>query len=148
MIAARSPTVRPGSVAKVSVPGCRRRDDATVPFPRLGAAERAIAAYADITGENRQLLEAPTASAATAERRSNAVDMAASQTSRWTFAGRRRTRIRSGRWRKTPGVSIPMRASIEAGIGGYSWPGSRCEWSQRAQLVKQSGCVTSRQRTT
>ena len=48
-------------------------------MPRLAAAERAIAAYADITGENRQLLEAPTAPAATAERRSNAVDMAAFQ---------------------------------------------------------------------
>ena len=79
MIAARNPTVRPGSVAKASVPDCRRRDDPTSPLPRLAAAERAIAAYADITGENRQLLEAPTAPAATVERRSNAVDMAAFQ---------------------------------------------------------------------
>ena len=79
MIAARNPRSGPGSVAKLSVPGCRRRDDATSPAPRLGAAEGAIAADADITGENRQLLEAPTAPAATVERRSNAVDMAAFQ---------------------------------------------------------------------
>ncbi len=79
MIAARNPTVRPGSVARVSVPGCRRRDDPTSSLPRLAAAEGAIAAHADIAGENRELLEAPTAPAATAERRSNAVDMAAFQ---------------------------------------------------------------------
>jgi hypothetical protein len=48
-------------------------------LPRLGAAEGVIAAYADITGENRPLLEAPTAPAATAQRRSNAVDVAAFQ---------------------------------------------------------------------
>jgi len=48
-------------------------------LPRLVAAEGAIAAYADIIGENRQLLEAPTAPAVTVERRSNAVDMAAFQ---------------------------------------------------------------------
>ena len=79
MIAARNPRSGSGSVAKLSVPGCRRRDDATSPVPRLGAAEGAIAAYADITGENRQLLETPIALAATGERRSKAVDMAVFQ---------------------------------------------------------------------
>jgi hypothetical protein len=49
-------------------------------LPRLVAAEGAIAAYADITGENRQLPRgAHGAPAATVERRSNAVDMAAVQ---------------------------------------------------------------------
>ena len=80
MIAARNPTVRPGSVARVSVPGCRRRDDPTSPLPRLAAAEGAITAHGnDIAGKNRELIEAPTAPAATTERRSNAVDMAAFQ---------------------------------------------------------------------
>jgi hypothetical protein len=45
-------------------------------LPRLAAAERAITAYADINGENRQLFEAPTAPPATVERRSNTVDVA------------------------------------------------------------------------
>ncbi len=80
MIAATNPTVRAGSVARVSVPGCRRRDDLTSPLPRLVAAEGAITAHGnDIAGENRELLEAPTAPAATAVRRSNTVDMAAFQ---------------------------------------------------------------------
>jgi hypothetical protein len=47
-----------------------------------------------------------------------------------------------------PGASIPVPSSIAAGIEWQNRPGSRCVWSQRAQLAEQSGCVTSRQRTT
>jgi hypothetical protein len=49
-------------------------------FALLAAAEGAITAHGnDIACKNRELLEAPTAPAATTERRSNAVDMAAFQ---------------------------------------------------------------------
>jgi hypothetical protein len=34
-----------------------------------------------------------------------------------------------------PGASIPVPSSIEAGIGLQNRPGSRCVWSQRAQLA-------------
>ena len=49
---------------------------------------------------------------------------------------------------EAPGASIPVPSSFEAGIGLQNRPGPRCVWSQRAQLAEQSGCVTSRQRTT
>jgi len=144
MIAARNPTVRPGSIAKVSVPGCRRRDDPTSSLPRLAAAEGAITAHSnDIAGETWKPYEAPLAPAATAERRSNAVDMAAFQTPRWTFVGRRRT------WFvlavvEDPRASIPVPASIEAGIGGRRWSGSCCERFSKRRWPSSPG--TSRVR--
>ena len=49
-------------------------------FALMAAAEGAIAAYADITGEDWKPYEAPTAPAATVARKSAAVEMAAFQT--------------------------------------------------------------------
>ena len=49
-------------------------------FALMAAAEGAIAAYADITGENWKPYEAPTAPAASVARKSAAVEMAAFQT--------------------------------------------------------------------
>jgi hypothetical protein len=49
-------------------------------FALMAAAEGAIAAYADITGENWKPYEAPTAPATGVARKSAAVEMAAFQT--------------------------------------------------------------------
>ena len=127
----REPNGPAGFGSKVDVAGCRRKMIYQFPAPAgcgRGGDHRPLQRLA---GENRQLLEASTAPAATAERRSNAADVAAFQMPQWTFAGRRRTRFRSGTV-EDPRVSIPVPASIKAAIRGQSWPRSSCEWSQQA----------------
>jgi hypothetical protein len=106
-------------------------------LPRLAAAEGAIAAYADIAGENRQLLEAPAAPAATVERRSNAVDLAAFQAAWRTMAGAEAEADAApfSLVAEDPGASLPVPSSVEADIGLQNRPGSRCVWSQRAQFA-------------
>jgi hypothetical protein len=149
MIAARNPTVRSASRAGPSVPGCRRRDDPTNPLPRLAAAKGSITAHGnDIPGENRELLEAPTAPAATAERRSKRRQCGCLPDAAMDLRGAKADAVSFWQMMEDPRASIAVPASIDAGIGGAELARVVLRMAVASAIGRAAGCVTSRHRAT